>query len=131
MSSHRYTGMCEQIITNQTLQNKIKSKHFDLMITEGYLTFSCINIIPYNLGVPFIVFTIQPIPWPAGVPSLHPAHTMASRDAISPSSSYHGQQGCHLSIQPIPWLAGVPSLLICQLWTGSSMCFIFIHHIWL
>ena len=64
------TDMCEQIITDQTLQNKIKSKQFDLMITEGYLFFSCINILPYNLGIPFIVITVQPTPWLAGVPSI-------------------------------------------------------------
>ncbi len=64
------TDTCEMIMQDQHIVNSIMSHKFDLVITEGYAVFSCFNILPYMLNIPFIIFAIQPVSWGAGIPSM-------------------------------------------------------------
>ena len=63
-------NVCDAIMHDEGIMNNIKSQKFDLIITEGYHLFGCMNILPYYLDIPFIIYNMQPFSWAAGVPSM-------------------------------------------------------------
>ena len=61
------SGVCSEINGNEKLMKKVESLKFDLVISDGFVIFSCLYIIPYRFGIPYITLSAMTDPWTHGV----------------------------------------------------------------